>query len=204
MFHSLKDAILTSRGGSSTTSAGGAAATTNAPAPQLHVGDRLLAGAAAGAASVVVTYPLESLRTLMSVAGGMRGSLLQVAGRVVASQGAAGLYRGFQACLIGDMLGNALGFSLFEVGCRWVQRGVGREPRGCALNPGLRGAWCSMPRQQKQRLFPLWSPSVLGRLVHSPSCLPASGAGSTRNPTAAAMSRRPCAAWWAGCLRRSR
>ena len=57
---------------------------------------------------------------MMSVAGGMRGSVLQVGRAVVSQQGVHALYRGFKATLLGDMMGNALGFTFYEMGNRWV------------------------------------------------------------------------------------
>jgi solute carrier family 25 phosphate transporter 23/24/25/41 len=54
----------------------------------------------------------------MGVAGGLRGNLLQAAHSVVTSHGAGALYKGFRASLIGDVLGNALGFTAYEIGNR--------------------------------------------------------------------------------------
>lgn len=74
VFHGLKDAILQSRaGGSAPSSSGGgtargAAAAVAGARPgqevELSNAERFLAGAAAGAASVSFTYPLESARTV--------------------------------------------------------------------------------------------------------------------------------------------
>lgn len=55
---------------------------------------------------------------LMSVAGGMEGSVLHVCRRMVASGGMEALYRGFKATLLGDVMGNALGFTFYEMGNR--------------------------------------------------------------------------------------
>eukprot|EP00887_Chlorella_sp_A99_P002895 scaffold6.g2895.t1 len=146
VFHSLSDALLDRRASAAAASAVRAPASAAAapplaggaaPAPpELGAGERLLAGAAAGAAAVAVTYPLESLRTLMSAAGGVRGSLAQVAAAVVASQGPAGLYRGFSATLVGDMLGSALGFALYEGLCGRCEAAAGGRPPP----PAARGA----------------------------------------------------------------
>lgn len=108
----------------------------------------------------------------MSVAGeGSRGSLLQVAGRVVGARGLGALYQGFRcsflsgggrkrrqehpthdvlsgcaagvarptplspagppprrASIVNDMLGNAVGFSLYELGCKAYQDAHGGPP----------------------------------------------------------------------------
>ena len=53
-----------------------------------------------------------------AVAGGLRGNLLQAARSVVAAHGPGALYKGFRASLIGDVLGNALGFTAYEIGNR--------------------------------------------------------------------------------------
>ena len=53
-----------------------------------------------------------------AVAGGLRGNLLQAARSVVAAHGMGALYKGFRASLIGDVLGNALGFTAYEIGNR--------------------------------------------------------------------------------------
>eukprot|EP00887_Chlorella_sp_A99_P007914 scaffold12.g7914.t1 len=152
VFCGVKDLLLLRKrqGGSSSgsacgsgggTEAGGAAsggrraAAAAAPAEELGPAERMLAGAAAGAASSAVTYPLESLRVMMSVAGGMRGSLGACVAQVLRSQGAAGLYRGFRTCVLGDVLGNAIGFSLYEAGIRSAGElaGVGKGSNGGGL-----------------------------------------------------------------------
>ena len=61
----------------------------------------------------------------MSVSGGMQGSLLSVCRRVVAGGGVRALYRGFQATLLGDVVGNALGFTFYEAFNRWAAAEAG-------------------------------------------------------------------------------
>lgn len=63
---------------------------------------------------------LTGLRSVvpLAVAGGLRGNLLQAAHSVVTAHGAGALYKGFRASLIGDVLGNALGFTAYEIGNR--------------------------------------------------------------------------------------
>ena len=53
-----------------------------------------------------------------AVAGGLRGNLVQAGRAVVASHGLGALYKGFRASLLGDVLGNALGFTAYEIGNR--------------------------------------------------------------------------------------
>lgn len=72
VFHGLKDAILQGRASGSAPSSGGTARGAAAAAAgaqpgqevELSNAERFLAGAAAGAASVSFTYPLESARTV--------------------------------------------------------------------------------------------------------------------------------------------
>jgi len=114
IFHGIKDKILASR---QPISPVGEVRHTNISSSEgeLTNVERLVAGAAAGAAAVTVTYPLEACRTFMSVSGGMKGSLIHVASTVIRSQGITAVYRGFKATLIGDMMGSSLGFAAYEL-----------------------------------------------------------------------------------------
>lgn len=129
VFHSVKDALLSMR------SSDASPAQRAQQDGELSNAERLLAGAAAGAASASVTYPLESTRTLMSVAGGMEGSLVAVGRRVVASGGMRALYRGAQAAILADVMGNALGFTFYEIGNR-VYKDMNN---GVAAPPSFKG-----------------------------------------------------------------
>lgn len=109
---------------------------TGAPADtELSTAERLLAGAAAGASAATCTYPLDRMRTVMAVGGGQGGNLLQAAASQVAQHGAMSLYRGYLATLASDILGSALGFTLYDAGCRAYQDRLGRAP-----TPATRGA----------------------------------------------------------------
>jgi solute carrier family 25 phosphate transporter 23/24/25/41 len=115
VFNSVKDRVLAARQPRRQPQG---AQQAQQPSQDLANHERLVAGAAAGAAAACCCYPLESMRTAMSMAGGVRGNLLQAAGTVVAAHGVGGLYRGFRAALVGDVLGNALGFTAYEMGNR--------------------------------------------------------------------------------------
>ena len=53
--------------------------------------EKALAGCTAGAVSTILTYPLETLRTRMSMSGAQ--NLPQTIARIVEGQGVAGFYR---------------------------------------------------------------------------------------------------------------
>lgn len=89
----------------------GAAASSS---PQLF--DKLLAGIVAGAASCSLTYPLETVRTMMSVPGIAQGNFVQATAQALRQYGPVGLYAGFRSSLLGDMLGTGLGFAAYETG----------------------------------------------------------------------------------------
>lgn len=145
VFHGVKDTLLARKHSMrpGTISQAGTGRAGEAPCSkaglrevqELTNAERLMAGAAAGAASVSFTYPLESARTLMSVAGGMEGSVLHVCRRMVASGGMEALYRGFKATLLGDVMGNALGFTFYEMGNRAWRDANNCEP----APPSVRG-----------------------------------------------------------------
>lgn len=146
IFHGIKDRILASRQpispvgevkhvniSSSNISSSSEGELTNV--------ERLVAGAAAGAAAVTVTYPLEACRTFMSVSGGMKGSLLHVASTIVRSQGITAVYRGFKATLLGDMMGTSLGFAAYELANHIYKD---RFNNGRTAPPGVRGVLGAM------------------------------------------------------------
>lgn len=56
----------------------------------------------------------------------MQGNLLQAGRSIVAAHGPGALYRGFRASLIGDVMGNALGFTFYEIGNRCAMLLLGR------------------------------------------------------------------------------
>jgi solute carrier family 25 (mitochondrial phosphate transporter), member 23/24/25/41 len=118
--------------------------------------DRLVAGIAAGAASCVATYPLETIRTMMCVPGIAEGTFLQTASHALRSHGLIGLYSGFSTSLLGDMVGTGLGFMAYEVGNQLWERSHGHKPT--AAQKGAIGACsafvvmtCTMPLELIQR-----------------------------------------------------
>lgn len=80
--------------------------------------EHLLVGSVAGLLACSATYPLDTMRTQMSVTGGLKGSLLSVGSQIISTQGFPALYKGFSATLTSDMLGSGLGFMNYEV--TWV------------------------------------------------------------------------------------
>ncbi|KAK2078630.1 hypothetical protein QBZ16_003470 [Prototheca wickerhamii] len=122
VYHGVKDLLLHRRR-DGRARAGLAAA----QGAQLTDLERLLAGALAGAAATVATYPLESTRSVMSVAGGVPGGLLEAAVSVLRAQGPAGLYRGFGPTLVSDAFGSAVGFTLYEAYTRAYERATGKK-----------------------------------------------------------------------------
>lgn len=135
IFHGIKDRILASRQPSVGGGGGGRDISSSSEGELTNL-ERLVAGAAAGAAGVSVTYPLEACRTFMSVSGGMKGSLLHVASTLIRSQGITAVYRGFKATLIGDMMGTSLGFAAYELANHIYKD---RFNNGHTAPPGVRG-----------------------------------------------------------------
>jgi len=73
--------------------------------------ERLIAGGLAGATATVVTYPLDLIRSQMAVNG---TKLVDTFKSVVKAAGPLGLYRGLTPTLGADIVGNALGFLLYD------------------------------------------------------------------------------------------
>ncbi|KAK9838222.1 hypothetical protein WJX84_010632 [Apatococcus fuscideae] len=89
--------------------------------------EKALAGCTAGAVSTILTYPMELLRTRMSMSGAQ--SLPKTIASIVEGQGIAGFYRGFYASLLCDVLANGLGFWSYERGQEiFRNRHNGRSP----------------------------------------------------------------------------
>jgi hypothetical protein len=95
-----------------------------------------------------------------AVSGGVSGNLLQVARSVVATHGAGALYRGFRASLVGDVLGNSLGFTCYEMGNRWGHAQVLARWQGASGAATL----CCVGGQRCSRHGSL-SPFLLGKLI---------------------------------------
>ena len=77
--------------------------------------EHLLVGSAAGLLACSATYPLDTMRTQMSITGGLKGSLFSVGAQIVKNGGPGALYKGFTATLASDVLGSGLGFMNYEV-----------------------------------------------------------------------------------------
>ena len=79
---------------------------------QLDTGQRLLAGACAGIASVVCTYPLDVLRTKLSL--GERGSVSKCIRSTFEAGGIRAFYRGLFPTVVGIAPYVALSFTVYE------------------------------------------------------------------------------------------
>ena len=79
--------------------------------------EHLLVGSAAGLLACSATYPLDTMRTQMSITGGLKGNLVSVGSQIIRNGGPASLYKGFAATLASDVLGSGLGFMNYEVIC---------------------------------------------------------------------------------------
>jgi len=99
----------------------------------------LLVGSIAGLLACSATYPLDTMRTQMSITGGLKGSLFSVGSQIIQKQGVAGLYKGFAATLTSDVLGSGLGFMNYEIGTKvYREWNDGRMPS--APEKGVLGA----------------------------------------------------------------
>ena len=104
IFHKMKDDFLRKR-----TDEHGK------PAEQLLLNERLLSGAVAGALSTAACYPLDTLKSQMAVAGGLSGSVWSAGKQLFLTQGGVkGFYKGIGPTLLCDVIGSALGFTLYE------------------------------------------------------------------------------------------
>ena len=83
---------------------------------QLQVWQRLVAGSVAGAVSGFLMYPLESIKTAMQVPGGLQGSIVGVGKQLVKNAGGLhGLYPAVGALMTVEVVGTAVGFTLYDV-----------------------------------------------------------------------------------------
>ena len=91
--------------------------------------ERLLAGAAAGAASCIAIYPLEVAKTRMAVAAaGQYQGIIHCLQRTVAAEGVSALFKGLYASLIGIMPFAAVDLALFNSLKEHFARTNQREP----------------------------------------------------------------------------
>lgn len=98
--------------------------------------ERFVAGTTAGAVSVIVTYPMENLRTHVSL--GRRGGYMKILNDIYCSRGlASGVYGGFGPCMANTVVTTGLGFLGYEIGCDLYRNYVAEMPRD--LKAGERG-----------------------------------------------------------------
>lgn len=103
---------------------------------QLSNMERLVAGTTAGAASTIVTYPMENLRTHVSL--GRQGGYMKILNDIYCSRGLiSGVYGGFGPCMANTVVTTGLGFLGYEVGCDLYQSFLTNRPAG--LTAGERG-----------------------------------------------------------------
>ncbi|CAA3001696.1 adenine nucleotide transporter BT1, chloroplastic mitochondrial [Olea europaea subsp. europaea] len=69
--------------------------------PKLRIPPSLIAGACAGVSSTLVTYPLELLKTRLTIQGGVYNGLLDAFIKILREGGPGELYRGLTPSLIG-------------------------------------------------------------------------------------------------------
>tara|TARA_B100000405_G_scaffold156360_1_gene109189 strand:- start:9830 stop:11350 length:1521 start_codon:yes stop_codon:yes gene_type:complete len=126
IFHKMKDDFLRARSDKD-----------GAPAEQLLLEERLASGAVAGALSTAACYPLDTLKSQMAVAGGLRGSVVTAATQLFRDQGGLrAFYKGIGPTLLCDVIGSALGFTLYETfQTMYREANQGRRP-----NPLEKGA----------------------------------------------------------------
>ena len=126
IFHKMKDDFLRARSDKD-----------GSPAEQLLLEERLASGAVAGALSTAACYPLDTLKSQMAVAGGLRGSVVTAATQLFREQGGLkAFYKGIGPTLLCDVIGSALGFTLYETfQTMYREANGGRKP-----NPLEKGA----------------------------------------------------------------
>lgn len=83
-------------------------------ASDLTVSTRLLAGAIAGVTSVAITYPLDLVRTRLSVTDGRYNSMTGAVRHVVRTEGATALYKGITPTVLGVAPYVGLNFMCYE------------------------------------------------------------------------------------------
>lgn len=112
----------------------------------LSTGERLLAGSAAGFVSTFVCYPLDTIKTQMSVVSSkaVSGNLSTVGRLIIRQQGALALYKGLVPTLVTDIIGNGLGFTLYDTFNSQFRKRVGRKPQPAekGLLGGLAACCC--------------------------------------------------------------
>ena len=91
--------------------------------------ERLLSGACAGAASCIVIYPLEVVKTRLAVASpGLYDGVLHCMRQTVRAEGLPALYKGLGASLIGIMPFSAVDLALYNTFKVELQKHRRKEP----------------------------------------------------------------------------
>ena len=99
--------------------------------------ERLASGSLAGAVATAACYPLDTLKSQMSVRGGLRGGAVRAAAQIFREQGGArAFYKGIGPTLVADVIGTGLGFTLYDTFVNWYRSANG----GRAPNPLEKGA----------------------------------------------------------------
>ncbi|CAL0323170.1 unnamed protein product [Lupinus luteus] len=82
--------------------------------PKLHIPPSLIAGACAGVSSTICTYPLELLKTRLTVQRGVYNGLLDAFLKIIKEEGPSELYRGLAPSLIGVIPYSATNYFAYD------------------------------------------------------------------------------------------
>ncbi|KAK7320695.1 hypothetical protein VNO77_30400 [Canavalia gladiata] len=82
--------------------------------PKVPIPPSLIAGACAGVSSTICTYPLELLKTRLTIQRGVYDGLLDAFFKIVREEGAAELYRGLTPSLIGVIPYSAANYFAYD------------------------------------------------------------------------------------------
>ncbi|KAK7384726.1 hypothetical protein VNO78_30427 [Psophocarpus tetragonolobus] len=82
--------------------------------PKLPIPSSLIAGACAGVSSTILTYPLELLKTRLTIQRGVYVGLLDAFLKIVREEGAGELYRGLTPSLIGVIPYSATNYFAYD------------------------------------------------------------------------------------------
>ncbi|RDX68427.1 Adenine nucleotide transporter BT1, chloroplastic/mitochondrial, partial [Mucuna pruriens] len=96
--------------------------------PKLPIPPSLIAGACAGVSSTICTYPLELLKTRLTIQRGVYDGLLDALWKIVKEEGAAELYRGLTPSLIGVIPYSATNYFAYDT-LRKVYRKVFKKEK---------------------------------------------------------------------------
>lgn len=82
--------------------------------PKIPISPSLVAGACAGVSSTIVTYPLELLKTRLTVQRGVYNGLFDAFVKIIREEGASELYRGLAPSLIGVIPYSATNYFAYD------------------------------------------------------------------------------------------